>query len=142
MIQKSPDTVDKILQYTLVAANTLCEAVTTSQIPFLHTVCTLSLAAIPLMQTTKFHKAQCFEIMDQIHRLLCALTSLCFHSEDIQFPKIPDQIAQFVLTLQKLQFRLKAQSGLGTIKRLFKQTEIVAQLECKKPQELCLIIPG
>ncbi|KAJ7359747.1 hypothetical protein DFH08DRAFT_734608 [Mycena albidolilacea] len=130
MIQKSPDTVDKILQYTLVAANTLREAVTASQIPFLHTVCALSLAVIPLVQTTKFHKAQCFEIMDQIHRLLCALTSLCFHSEDIRSPKMLDQIAQFVLTLQKFQSCLKAQSGLGTIKRLFKQSEIAAQLEC------------
>jgi hypothetical protein len=115
MPQKSPDAVDKILGYTLVAANTLRDAVTASQISFLSSVCALSLTVIPLVQvwesdslilclfeinivqTTKFHKARCLGILDQIHGLLCVLMSLCSHSEGIRSPKMLDQVAEFAV---------------------------------------------
>ncbi|KAJ7832019.1 hypothetical protein B0H14DRAFT_3142983 [Mycena olivaceomarginata] len=69
MIQKSPDAGDKILQYTLVAANTLREAVDclTDTLP-----------------------SRCLRTVFGCHP----------SGADIRSPKMLDQIAQFVLTLQ------------------------------------------
>ncbi|KAJ7114348.1 hypothetical protein C8R44DRAFT_855642 [Mycena epipterygia] len=125
--------VDKILEYTVVAANALRDVSTAAQIPFLDNVCTLSLTVIPIVQNTTFQKERCLRMVEEIHQLLCALMGLCIHSEDICTPKMLDQIAEFAFTLQKLHSCLKAQRELGTIKRLFKQSEITVQLDsCEK----------
>jgi hypothetical protein len=50
MLPKSIDTVDKILQYTTVAADALNASAATTQIPFLDGVCTLVLTIIPIVQ--------------------------------------------------------------------------------------------
>jgi hypothetical protein len=50
MLPKSFDIVDKILQYTVVAANALQDVAAATQIPFLNSVCTLSLTIIPIVQ--------------------------------------------------------------------------------------------
>jgi hypothetical protein len=50
MLHKSSDTVDKILQYTAVAADTLQDIANTSQIPFLDSVCTLVLTIVSIVQ--------------------------------------------------------------------------------------------
>jgi hypothetical protein len=41
---------DRILDYTVVAANALQDVVTASQIPLLSKVCTLTLMIIPMVQ--------------------------------------------------------------------------------------------
>ncbi|KAJ6465015.1 hypothetical protein C8R45DRAFT_1219862 [Mycena sanguinolenta] len=129
MPSKTPEMLSKILQYTSVATKTLHDVGATTQIPFLQTVCALTVAVIPMVENTKFQKARCLEMMDQIHSLLCALIWLCIHSDDIRSPKSLSDIAAFAVTLQKFQSCLKAQLELGTIKRLFKQSEITAQLD-------------
>jgi hypothetical protein len=50
MILKSFDSLDKILQYTAVAANALHDVAAATQIPFLESFCTLSLTIIPIVQ--------------------------------------------------------------------------------------------
>ncbi|KAF7328211.1 CTLH domain-containing protein [Mycena venus] len=67
--------------------------------------------------------------MEEIHHSLCSLTSLSLHSEDVQAPKMLEQIAKYANTLQKFDSCLRSQRELGTIKRLFKQGEINAQLD-------------
>ncbi|KAJ7796681.1 hypothetical protein B0H14DRAFT_3157858 [Mycena olivaceomarginata] len=119
----------KVLEYTVVAANALQDVAAGTQIPFLSRVCTLSLAIIPMVQTTKLQKDRCIRIMEEIHGVHCALINLAIHSEDIQSLKMLNQIAQFAITLQKLDSCLRAHGEMGTIKRLFKQSEITAQLE-------------
>jgi hypothetical protein len=50
MPPSSPATVDRILEYTAVAANALHNVATASQIPFLGRVCTITLTIIPMVQ--------------------------------------------------------------------------------------------
>jgi hypothetical protein len=50
MLPKSCNNLDKILQYTTVAANALHDVATATQIPFLEIFCTLSLTTIPIVQ--------------------------------------------------------------------------------------------
>jgi hypothetical protein len=113
MFPKSLDTADRILQYTAVAANALHDVASATQIPFLDSLCTLSLTIIRIvqagsqtanphlfskrLQVTKFQKDRCLRMMEDIHQLLCALMSLCIHSDSIRAPKTLDQIAQCIL---------------------------------------------
>ncbi|KAJ7794982.1 P-loop containing nucleoside triphosphate hydrolase protein [Mycena olivaceomarginata] len=120
---------DNILEYTVVAANALRDVATAAQIPFVGTVCTITLIIIPMVQNTKFQKDRCFRIVEDIHRLLWALMNLSMHSEEIQSPNMLNEIAKYALILQKIDSCLRAQQDLGTIKRLFKQSELVTQLE-------------
>jgi hypothetical protein len=50
MLPKSFNNIDKILQYTTIAANALHDVAAATQIPFLDGFCTLSLAIIPIVQ--------------------------------------------------------------------------------------------
>jgi hypothetical protein len=50
MLLKSVDTLDKILQYTAAATDALQEVADMTQIPFVDSVCTLSLTIIPIVQ--------------------------------------------------------------------------------------------
>ncbi|KAJ7711161.1 hypothetical protein B0H14DRAFT_2645890 [Mycena olivaceomarginata] len=128
MPPSSPAIVDRILEYTAVAANALQDVATASQIPFLSRVCTITLSIIPMVQNARFQREQYLRIVEGIHHSLCALTSLSIHS-DIQAPKMLEQIAQYASTLQKLDSCLRSQPELGTFKHLFKQGEITVRLD-------------
>ncbi|KAJ7917612.1 hypothetical protein B0H13DRAFT_2441141 [Mycena leptocephala] len=125
----SSDILDNIVDYTAVAAKTLQDIVVVTQIPFLDGVCTLSLTIILIVQTTKFQRERCIRILEEIHQGLCALAGLCIHSDDIRSSMMLDQIAQYALTLQKIHMCLKALREAGTLKRLFRKSEIAAQLD-------------
>ncbi|KAF8156362.1 hypothetical protein K438DRAFT_1861994 [Mycena galopus ATCC 62051] len=129
MPPSSPTTADNILEYTLLAANALRDVSAAAQIPFLSRVCTLSMAIIPMVQNTKFQKDRCLRITEDIHHLLCALIGLCVQSEDIQSPKVLDQVAQYAVTLHRFHSCLRTLQDLGTLKRLFKRSEITRQLD-------------
>ncbi|KAJ7652247.1 hypothetical protein B0H17DRAFT_1269560 [Mycena rosella] len=119
-----------ILQYTLAAANALRDVSTATQIPFLKSVCSLSVSIIPLIKVKMtFRKDRCLPMLEDVHCVLCALMALCLHSENISSAQMLHQIARYAETLQKLYACLRAQSELGRIKRVFKQNEITAQLD-------------
>ncbi|KAJ6530583.1 P-loop containing nucleoside triphosphate hydrolase protein [Mycena capillaripes] len=93
------------------------------------------------MQTSKSQKYRCLRIVEENHHLLCVLLSFCIHSEDIQSPAMLHQIAQYAATLQKIESCLRAQQELGTIRRLFKQSEITARLDsCETELKVALSI--
>ncbi|KAJ7850533.1 hypothetical protein B0H14DRAFT_2581968 [Mycena olivaceomarginata] len=121
----SPTTAERILKC---AANALQEIAGLAHIPFLGSICALTLTIIPMVQNTRSQKERCIRIVEDIHHLVCVLTGLSIQSEDIQSPKILYHIAQFAITLQKVDSCLRAQQELGTITRLFKQSELVGQL--------------
>ncbi|KAJ7741606.1 hypothetical protein B0H14DRAFT_473838 [Mycena olivaceomarginata] len=123
----SRSTTSNILEYTAVAATALRDVAI--QIPFISRVATLTLAIIPMVQNTKFQKDRCIRIVEDIHQLLCVLMDHSMHSPDIQSPRMLNVIAQCALTLQKIESCLRAQQELGTIRRLFKQNELVIQLD-------------
>jgi hypothetical protein len=106
------DILDKILDYTVTAANALQDVADTTQIPFLGSVCSLSLTIIPIvqvwhfwsefrvdaklgMQNTKVQKERCLRMVEKMHQLLCALAALCMDSESIRSPRMLNQIAQY-----------------------------------------------
>ncbi|KAJ7471133.1 hypothetical protein FB451DRAFT_1368231 [Mycena latifolia] len=121
---------DNILQYTLVAANALRDVALTTQIPFLSSVASLSVSIVSVIQVQyKFQKERCLRMVEEIHRLLCTIMVFCLHSENTRSPKLLEQIAQYSQTLHKLYSCLRAQTDLGTIKRLLKQSEIIARLD-------------
>ncbi|KAF8186583.1 hypothetical protein K438DRAFT_1765349 [Mycena galopus ATCC 62051] len=110
----------QILEYTAAAANALQDVATASGIPFL---------GLLKIQETKFHKGRCLQIADDVHHLLCALMVLSISEEDIQAPRMLERISQCTLTLQKIDSCLRAQQDVGRLKRLFKQSELAAQLQ-------------
>ncbi|KAK7030126.1 NB-ARC domain-containing protein [Favolaschia claudopus] len=118
---------DKIFEYTAVAANVLRQVAAATDMPVFDTICTLVAAIVPI--ATKFQRARCSQIMEIIHQLLYFLTNLAISSEDIQSPKAIQDIFQFAMILQKIDACLREQHDLGTIKQLFKQSELVAQLK-------------
>ncbi|KAF8184655.1 hypothetical protein K438DRAFT_1974447 [Mycena galopus ATCC 62051] len=119
----------QILEYTAAAANALQDVATASGIPFLGCVCNLTLGIVPMIQETKFHKGRCLQIADDVHHLLCALMVLSISEEDIQAPRMLERISKCTLTLQKIDSCLRAQQDVGRLKRLFKQSELAAQLQ-------------
>ncbi|KAK7053535.1 NB-ARC domain-containing protein [Favolaschia claudopus] len=128
-----PPALEQILQYTNVVANALREASIVTQTPFLNSISTLSLTIISMVQNVKLQRDRYLRIVEGIHQVLCALTSLCVDSEHIRSPKTLEEIAHYAGTLQKLHSCLRAQQELGTLKRLFKQSEITLQLDqCEK----------
>jgi hypothetical protein len=50
MPPQSFDTTDKVLHYTTVAAEALHKVAVAAQIPFLTSICTLSLTIVPVVQ--------------------------------------------------------------------------------------------
>ncbi|KAJ7107048.1 hypothetical protein C8R44DRAFT_885717 [Mycena epipterygia] len=120
---------NSILQYTLVATNALHDLSAARQIPFLGSVCSITLEIIPIVQNAKSQKERCLEMVEEIHHLICALAAICSVSDNTRSPKMLEQIAQFAQSLRKIHACLRAQQELGKIKRLFKQNEITAQLE-------------
>ncbi|KAF8200475.1 hypothetical protein K438DRAFT_1758701 [Mycena galopus ATCC 62051] len=119
----------QILNYSEVAANSLQDVAKASEIPFVASVCNLTLGIIPMIRNTKFLKERCLQIADDVHHLLCVLMALSIADEDIQSPRMLERIAECTMTLQKIESCLRAQQDLGRIKRLFKQSELAAQLE-------------
>ncbi|KAF8144175.1 hypothetical protein K438DRAFT_1783047 [Mycena galopus ATCC 62051] len=111
----SSTTVDRILEYTLTAANALQDVAGAAQIPFVG-------------RNTKSQKEQCLRIVDYVHHLLCILMARSIDLEHIQSPQILEQIGQFTVTLQKVDSCLREQQDRGTIRRLFKQSELATQL--------------
>ncbi|KAF7372606.1 hypothetical protein MVEN_00123500 [Mycena venus] len=124
-----------VLQFTVIAADALRDLGKAAQIPFVGTVCSLTLAVVPLIQNTKSQKEKCLQMVEDIHLVLCALMGLCIDSDNLASPQLLEHIAEYAQTLKKFHACLKAQKELGNLKRLFKQGEITQQLSACK-QEL------
>ncbi|KAF8155263.1 hypothetical protein K438DRAFT_1987164 [Mycena galopus ATCC 62051] len=125
---KASETVEKILGYTTVAASALQDIAAVTQIPFLNSVSALSLTIIGIVEKSKIQRERYVQIVEGIHQSLCALMALCMHSDEIGSPKLLEAVAHYT-NLEKLLACLRAQQGLGTFKRFFKQSEISTQLD-------------
>ncbi|KAK7022570.1 NB-ARC domain-containing protein [Favolaschia claudopus] len=122
-------TTDKALEYSTIAANALRDASAVSDIPFIQSVCTLSLSILPMVQATKYQKEKCARMVEQIHQMLCILFRLCVHSDVLRSPRALEDVARYVDTLQNFNSCLRAQRELGRLNRFFKQSEISTQLD-------------
>jgi hypothetical protein len=169
---------DKILDYTMVAANALSDVAVATQIPFLSRVCTLTLMIIPMVQVWRSNgnfathwlirnaeqqgskRPMPPDCRGESSFALCAPKSL----HPLEGHSIPDNappnssvccvsqtsISDLLLcihfvsdcrTLQKFESCLRAQQELGTIRRLFKKSEVTAQLDsCETELKVALSI--
>ncbi|KAF7373146.1 NB-ARC domain-containing protein [Mycena sanguinolenta] len=137
MSPSSTAPVDKILEYTGTVATTLQDVA--SEIPFVSRVCGLALTILPIVQNTRFQRERCLRIFEDIHHILCILIRLFSQSVDIESVEMISLIAQFAVTLQKMESCLRVQQEMGTLRRLFKQSELILQLDiCEKESKTAL----
>ncbi|KAF7373145.1 NB-ARC domain-containing protein [Mycena sanguinolenta] len=112
---------------------------TASEIPFVGRVCGLILTILPIVQNTRFQRDRCLRIFDDIHHVLCILMRQYSQSVDMESVEMLSLIAQFAVTLQKMESCLRVQQEMGTIRRLFKQSELILQMDiCEKDSKTAL----
>ncbi|KAJ7240914.1 hypothetical protein C8J57DRAFT_1527246 [Mycena rebaudengoi] len=132
---KVPTELENLIQYTTVAASTAEEIVGSFQIPFFSSAASLTLPILKCVEAVRSNRNEWIIMVEQIHEILCAITSLCVTSEikgALPTALLYD-IAKFTETLQKIFTVLKAQQKMGKIKKLFKQPDNAGKLEmCKQ----------
>ncbi|KAJ7254502.1 hypothetical protein C8J57DRAFT_1722081 [Mycena rebaudengoi] len=132
---KVPTELENLIQYTTVAASTVEEIAASFQIPFLSTAASLTLSILKCVEAVRSNRNEWMMMVEQIHEILCAITSLCSTSEikGVLPTALLYDIAKFTETLQKIFTFLKAQQKMGKIKKLFRQPDNAGKLEmCKQ----------
>ncbi|KAJ7240915.1 P-loop containing nucleoside triphosphate hydrolase protein, partial [Mycena rebaudengoi] len=130
-----PTELENLIQYTTVAASTVEEIAASFQIPFLSTAASLTLSILKCVEAVRSNRNEWMMTVEQIHEILCAITSLCSTSEikGVLPTALLYDIAKFTETLQKIFTFLKAQQKMGKIKKLFRQPDNAGKLEmCKQ----------
>ncbi|KAJ7776300.1 hypothetical protein B0H16DRAFT_1684195 [Mycena metata] len=133
-MQRSHAQSDLIIQYASWAASAVKDVSDTKGVPFMGTTAALCQAIFKLVQTVKSNMAESIALIEQIHAVLCAIMNLCVTSETdgVLPPAILYNIARFTETLQKIYTFLKAQQGIGKIRRMLKHIDNSSQLvACK-----------
>ncbi|KAJ6543537.1 hypothetical protein DFH09DRAFT_1088683 [Mycena vulgaris] len=127
MFPRSPD--NNILQYILVATNDLHDVAVTTRTPFLKSVSSLTLSIVSMIQVHMYGSEY------EISKATMSADGkrnppITLRSHGTLLPYGEHQILeQYAQTLQKLHACQRAQKDVGKIKRMFKQSEILAQLD-------------
>ncbi|KAJ6600258.1 hypothetical protein DFH09DRAFT_1355610 [Mycena vulgaris] len=119
----------KVLDYTRTAANILEGVSDAINVPLLKAVSAGTMPVVSMVQDVRTNKDRCLRMVDLIHQLLCVITLLTTTSGSVTDPKFIDNVGRLAQNLNKFHACLRSQQELGTIRRLFKQSEIIAQLE-------------
>ncbi|KAJ7133123.1 hypothetical protein C8R44DRAFT_977428 [Mycena epipterygia] len=120
---------ENVLAHIRTVVSMLQEVAQATQSPLLLTVFRISSLVIETMQNVKGNKERWLRVLEKVHDLLCALVTLSSTRElDTLPPSTMDAVGRFAENLQKIQSCMRSQKELGTIKRFFKQTEILEQL--------------
>ncbi|KAJ7280848.1 hypothetical protein C8J57DRAFT_1711819 [Mycena rebaudengoi] len=130
-----PTQLENIIQYTTVAASTVEEIAGSFQIPFLSSAAALTLSILKCVEAVKSNRDEWMLMVEQIHEILCAITSLCSTSEikGVLPTALLYDIAKFTEILQKVFTVLNMRQKMGRIKQLFKQPDNAGKLEmCKE----------
>ncbi|KAJ7626749.1 hypothetical protein B0H17DRAFT_1218516 [Mycena rosella] len=138
-----------IIEYTTLAASTTQEIAISARVPFLGSVASLTLAILKVVETVRANKEQCFQLVDEIHTILCAIIGISSASVgDGEFaPAVLHDINSFMETLQRIYSVMKSQQAMGRIKQLFRQPEMASKLhscqaELRQSQEKFQIQAG
>ncbi|KAJ7253885.1 P-loop containing nucleoside triphosphate hydrolase protein, partial [Mycena rebaudengoi] len=105
------------------------------QIPFLFSAAALTLSILKYVEAARSNRNEWMIMVEQIHEILCAITTLCSTSEikGVLPTALLYEIAKFTETLQKIFTFLTARQKMGKIKQLFKQPNNARKLEtCKQ----------
>ncbi|KAJ7280999.1 P-loop containing nucleoside triphosphate hydrolase protein, partial [Mycena rebaudengoi] len=128
-----PTKVKNLIAYTTLAATTAQEIAKTTQVPFLVSTSALTLSIVKCVEGAQRNKDQCFQMVEQIHEILCTILKLYSESETLGVlpTALLYDIGDFTATLEKLLTFLKAQGRMGKIKQVFRQLDTAVNLkEC------------
>ncbi|KAJ7683333.1 hypothetical protein B0H17DRAFT_1333314 [Mycena rosella] len=138
-----------IIEYTTLAASTTQEIAISAGVPFLGSVASLALAILKVVETVRANKEQCFQLVDEIHTILCAIIGISSASvgDGGIAPAVFRDINSFMETLQRIYSVMKSQQAMGRIKQLFRQPEMASKLhscqaELRQSQEKFQIQAG
>ncbi|KAJ6463533.1 P-loop containing nucleoside triphosphate hydrolase protein [Mycena sanguinolenta] len=122
------------IHHATMAAATLKQLSETHSIPQLTLVAGLALLVVETVQSVNTRKEECAALVQQIHRVLCAMIDLVCTMNTSQFlaPVLFDSMATFSQTLQKIQTFIRAQQSMGILERFLRKRANTSQLEnCK-----------
>ncbi|KAJ7080705.1 hypothetical protein C8R44DRAFT_754256 [Mycena epipterygia] len=125
------DNLAAVIRYTSLAANTAKELAGLFQVPFLGLATTLTFSILKSIESVKGNKKDYIQMAEQIHEILCAIIGIYTTSGShgiVPLALIKD-ISKFTQTLQNIYTAMRAQEGLGIIKKLFKQSETTLRLQ-------------
>ncbi|KAJ6580459.1 hypothetical protein DFH09DRAFT_1029795 [Mycena vulgaris] len=75
------------------------------------------------------NKERWLRALEDVHSILCALVTLfATQTQDLLSPTMLDTVGRLARVLQKIQSCVRSQQELGILRRFFKQTEILEQL--------------
>ncbi|KAJ7459294.1 hypothetical protein FB451DRAFT_1272453 [Mycena latifolia] len=131
--QKNKRVPTGILQKATVAAGALRDVSSSSQVPFLQAISTVSFAIVGLVQSLKVQKQEYVQLIEQIHELLWMVIDLCVNSETTVLlpPSILHIVGNFAQTLQKIHSFLEGQLSMGKLKRILRAGNTQHLVECK-----------
>ncbi|KAJ7205248.1 hypothetical protein GGX14DRAFT_397792 [Mycena pura] len=94
--------------------------------PFVSMIANTTLSLLTMLENVKRNKAECAQLMADIHGLLYAIINLHLTSETVGSlaPAVLEDIGKFAQTLQKIHAFFGAQQDGTKIKHFFKQTEM------------------
>ncbi|KAJ7282268.1 hypothetical protein C8J57DRAFT_1499250 [Mycena rebaudengoi] len=72
----TPLNLKNVIQYTILAANTVENIAETAKAPFLGSTAALCLSITKSVQTTRSNREEYVEIMEHIHEILCIIVQL------------------------------------------------------------------
>ncbi|KAJ7056319.1 hypothetical protein C8F01DRAFT_1311089 [Mycena amicta] len=134
-VEKLLTSVEKLLEYATAAANALQEVAGLQNAPpYLETAAGLSLLVLDGARRVRANRAQCIQLVEQIHEVLCALVTLCGGAGgDVPTLSLSlgmlHSISQLTETLQQAHAYVSAQADTGMFKRIIKQAEHAARFE-------------
>ncbi|KAJ7246960.1 hypothetical protein C8J57DRAFT_1674430 [Mycena rebaudengoi] len=133
---KVPTQLENIIQYTTVAASTVEEIAGSFHIPFLSSATALTLSILKCVAAVRSNRDEWMIMVEQIHEILCAITSLCSTSEikGVLSTALLYDIAKFTeYVVIAFLWMTHTQQKMGKIKQLFKQPDNAGKLEtCKQ----------
>ncbi|KAJ6603298.1 hypothetical protein DFH09DRAFT_1458693 [Mycena vulgaris] len=93
---------------------------------FLEPISNTALSLISSVQTMKRNKDECIELLEHIHKILCAIITLHVKSETagILSPTDLSHVAKFAVTLHKIHTFTEAQKDGNRLKHFFRQNEM------------------
>ncbi|KAJ7095552.1 hypothetical protein C8R44DRAFT_989482 [Mycena epipterygia] len=131
---KSSSHVETLVQYTKIAASTVQDIASSTTVPFLGPMGTLTLSILHCIESVKSNKDEWNQMVEDIHEIVTAVIHLYSQTETdgVLPPVVLYDMAKFTETLQKIYTFGAAKQGMGLIKKFFKQQDNAAGLaECQ-----------
>ncbi|KAJ7875671.1 hypothetical protein B0H13DRAFT_2549577 [Mycena leptocephala] len=117
---------NNITAYLILTMTLLEEINDAFHTPFIQLIVNTSLSLITTIQSVKRNKDECVGLMENVHRVLCAIVTLHvrFETAGSLSPSILHHIGSFKKTLHKIYTFVEAQQDGNKIKQFLRQSEM------------------